>query len=94
MIPDVGMGMVDVRDVARLHVKAMTATGAADKRFIAATAEPVEMAKVAEVLKTAGYTKVPSRRAPSMLLKIASLFDREAKVECTPKTGEFFLRVS
>ena len=79
LIPDVGMGMVDVRDVARLHVKAMTATGAADKRFIAATSEAIDMAKVAEVLKNAGYTKVPSRRAPSMLLKIASLFDREAK---------------
>jgi hypothetical protein len=35
------MGMVDVRDVARLHVKAMTADGAAGKRFIAASAEPV-----------------------------------------------------
>ena len=79
MIPDVGMGMIDVRDVARLHVKAMTATGAADKRFIAASADPVEMTMVAEVLKNAGYSKVPSRRAPSMLLKIVGLIDREAK---------------
>jgi len=79
MIPDVGMGMVDVRDVAQLHVKAMTATGAADKRFIAASAQPIEISMLAEVLKNAGYTKVPSRRAPSILLKIVSLFDREAK---------------
>ncbi|MEI7552957.1 MAG: aldehyde reductase, partial [Verrucomicrobiota bacterium] len=35
MIPDMAMGMVDVRDVARLHVAAMTASGAAGKRFIA-----------------------------------------------------------
>ena len=28
MIPDMAMGMNDVRDVARLHVKAMTAAGA------------------------------------------------------------------
>ena len=79
MIPDMGFGMVDVRDVARLHVKAMTAVGAAGKRFIAATAEPVEMATVANVLKAAGYTKVPSLRAPSFLLKMMSLFDREVK---------------
>ena len=79
MIPDVGMGMIDVRDVAQLHVKAMTANGAADKRFIAATAEPVDMMIVAEVLRNAGYTKVPSRRAPNMLLKILGLFDPEAK---------------
>ena len=79
MIPDVAMGMIDVRDVARLHVKAMTASGAEGKRFIAASAEPIEMATIAAILKKAGYSKVPSLRAPSMLLRIMSLVDREAK---------------
>jgi len=79
MIPDVAMGMIDVRDVARLHVKALTAPGAAGKRFIAATAEPVEMATLASVLRSAGYGKVPSRRAPSFLLRFMGLFDREAR---------------
>jgi dihydroflavonol-4-reductase len=79
MIPDMSMGMVDVRDVARLHVKAMTADGAAGKRFIAASAEPVEMATVARVLREAGYTKVPTRRAPTILLKSLGLFDGEMR---------------
>lgn len=79
MIPDLSMGMVDVRDVARLHVKAMIADGAAGKRFIAATAEPIEMATVASVLRQAGYTKVPFRRAPTLLLKLIGLFDGEVR---------------
>lgn len=79
VIPDMSMGMIDVRDVARLHVKAMTAGGAAGKRFIAASAEPVAMATVADVLKKAGYSKVPSRRAPTILLKVMGLFDREVR---------------
>jgi dihydroflavonol-4-reductase len=79
MIPDMSMGMVDVRDVARLHVKAMTADCAAGKRFIAASAEPIEMATVAGVLRKAGYTKVPSRRAPAVLLKLMGLFDGEVR---------------
>jgi len=79
MIPDLSMGMVDVRDVARLHVKAMIADGAAGKRFIAATAEPIEMAIVASVLRQAGYTKVPFRRAPTLLLKLIGLFDGEVR---------------
>ena len=79
MVPDMAMGMVDVRDVARLHVKAMTAEGAAGRRFIAASAEPVEMATVASVLKKAGYAKAPSRKAPTVLLKVMGLFDREVK---------------
>ena len=79
MVPDMSMGMVDVRDVALLHVRALTAEGAAGKRFIASSAEPVEMATVASVLKKAGYKKVPSLRAPTALLKIMGLFDREAR---------------
>jgi len=79
MIPDVAMGMVDVRDVARLHVRALTASGVAGRRFIAATAEPVEMATVARVLREAGFTKAPTVRAPSFLLRFMGLFDRNAR---------------
>jgi len=79
MIPDMSMGMVDVRDVARLQVNAMTAQGAAGQRFIAASAEPIEMATVADVLRKAGYTRVPSRRAPTALLRMMGLFDREVR---------------
>ena len=79
MIPDMAMGMVDVRDVAKLHVSAMTASAGAGKRFIACTAEPVEMATLAKVLRDAGYKKAPSIKAPTFLLRLMSLFDREAK---------------
>ncbi|NBQ52044.1 MAG: aldehyde reductase [Proteobacteria bacterium] len=79
MIPDVAMGMIDVRDVALLHVKALTAVGAAGKRFIAASSEPVEMSEIARVLKNAGYSKVPSIKAPSFLLRLMSLFDRQSR---------------
>lgn len=79
MIPDVAMGMVDVRDVAKLHVAALTAPGAAGRRFIAATAEPVSMLHVAQVLRGAGYTNAPTRKAPTVAIKLMSLFDRQAK---------------
>jgi len=79
MIPDVAMGMVDVRDIARLHVAALSAAGAPGKRFIAASENPVAMAYLASVLRGAGYAKVPSRKAPNFAIKLMSLFDREAK---------------
>jgi dihydroflavonol-4-reductase len=78
-IPDVAMGMVDVRDIARLHVAALEAPGVAGKRFIAASAKPISMAYLAEVLKKAGYKKVPARKAPNFAIKLMALFDREAK---------------
>ena len=79
MVPDIAMGMVDVRDIARLHVAAMTTAGAAGQRFIAATAEPIEMGYFAQVLRDAGYPKAPARKAPNLAIKLMSLFDRQAK---------------
>jgi len=78
-VPNIAMGMVDVRDVARLHVAALTADGAAGKRFIAASAEPIDMMHLATTLKAAGYKKVPTRRAPDFLIKAMALVDREAR---------------
>ena len=79
MYPDMAMGMIDVRDVAKLHVEALKVSDAAGKRFIACSEEPIEMATLCGVLKSAGYKKVPSIKAPTFLLKLISLFDREAK---------------
>jgi len=37
------------------------------------------MAHLAGVLKKAGYSKVPSRKAPNFAIKLMALFDREVK---------------
>lgn len=79
MIPDMAMGMVDVRDVAKLHIAAMTKSGASGKRFIACTAEPIEMSTVTQVLRDAGYSKAPARKAPTFLLKFLGIFDKQVK---------------
>jgi dihydroflavonol-4-reductase len=79
MYPDMAMGMIDVRDVAKLHVSALKVAAAAGKRFIACSEEPIEMGTLCGVLKNAGYKKAPSIKAPTFLLRIVSLFDREAK---------------
>lgn len=79
MLPDIALGMVDVRDVASLHVNALTAESAAGQRFIAAGAEPIEFRSIAAILKEAGHDKVSTRKAPTFLLKVMALFDRDVK---------------
>ena len=79
MVPDVAMGMVDVRDVARMHVAALSAEGAPGRRFIIASEKPVSMSDLAAILRGAGYDKAPSRRAPNFAIKAMGLFDREAR---------------
>ena len=79
MIPDMAMGMIDVRDVAKLHIAAMTKSGALGKRFIACTAEPIEISTIAQVLRDAGFSKAPTRKAPTFLLKFMGIFDKQVK---------------
>ena len=79
MVPDTAFPMVDVRDVAKLHVQAILTKGTAGKRFIAAGTDPIGFADVAEILLKQGYKGPSTKKAPSWLLKFMSFFDSEAK---------------
>ena len=87
LVPDICVGFIDVRDVAKLHVTAMTADGAVGKRFIASSDEPLHFKEVTGILKNAGYKKASTRQAPKFLLKIMSLFDDQVK-GLLPMVGE------
>lgn len=75
--PDLGFGIVDVRDVADLHVRALTAPGIAGERFIA-SGPFLKLIEVARVLKTElpdQSRKVPTRRLPDWLVRFSALFN-------------------
>jgi dihydroflavonol-4-reductase len=76
-IPRIGFGVVDVRDVADLHIRAMTAPEAGGERFIA-TMEFMWMGDVAEILRKRlgpAAAKVPTRKVPNLVIRGMSLFD-------------------
>ena len=75
-LPRLGFWIVDVRDLADLHIRAMTAPGAAGQRFIAAN-EFMWMADVAKALRSGlgeRAQKVPTRRLPDALVRFLALF--------------------
>ncbi len=88
-LPRLGFNFVDVRDVADLHVRAMTAPNAGGQRFIAA-GKFAWMADVAELLRARlgdKASKVPTRRVPSFVMRLASIFDRQLG-SVTPSLGK------
>ena len=87
LVPDISVLLIDVRDVAKLHVAAITAEGAVGKRFIASSDEPLYFKEVTGILKDAGYKKASTRQAPKFLLKLMSLFDDQVK-GLLPMVGE------
>jgi nucleoside-diphosphate-sugar epimerase len=78
-LPRLGFNIVDARDVADLHIRAMTAPEAAGQRFIAA-ANYAWMADLATLLRArlgAEAAKVPTRKVPDFVLRFVGLFDKE-----------------
>ncbi len=80
-LPRLGFNIVDARDVADLHIRAMTAPEAAGQRFIAAGswAWMADMAATLRAKLGADGSKVPTRKVPDFVLRLASIFDKDLR---------------
>jgi nucleoside-diphosphate-sugar epimerase len=88
--PRLSFGVVDVRDVADLHIRAMTHAAAKGERFLAVAGDFMLIHDIAKVLKNrmgeAGK-KVPTRQLPNWLVRIAALRDPAVK-QILPELGK------
>ncbi|MBS0361504.1 MAG: NAD-dependent epimerase/dehydratase family protein [Proteobacteria bacterium] len=79
-LPRLGFNVVDVRDVAELHVRAMIDENSAGERYIAA-ANYAWMADLAELLRARvtgpQKAKIPTRKMPDFVIRLAGLFDKD-----------------
>ena len=76
--PQLYFGVVDVRDVADLHIRAMAHPAAKGERFLAIAGDFMSMLDIAKVLKArmgAAGKKAPTRELPNWLVRIAALRD-------------------
>lgn len=89
-VPRLYFGAVDVRDVADLHLRAMTDSAARGERFLAVAGDFMSMLDIAKVLKTrmgAAAKKVPARQLPDWLVRVASFRDPAIKL-ILPELGK------
>jgi len=87
--PKVAFGLVDVRDVADLHVRAMTAPEAAGERFLAIGEDFRWVHEIGEWLREAlpqRAKKIPKRQLPNPLVRLAARFDGSLR-QLTPELG-------
>jgi nucleoside-diphosphate-sugar epimerase len=86
--PPIGYAPVDVRDVADAHLRAMDVTEAAGQRFILAI-EHAWFGEIADILdehlRERGY-RIPTRRLPGFVLRLAALFDKTTRL-VVPEIG-------
>ena len=87
--PQLYFGIVDVRDVADLHLRAMTNPAAKGERFLATAGDFISMLDIAKILRNrmgASARRVPARQLPNWLVHVAALRDPAVKL-ITPELG-------
>jgi nucleoside-diphosphate-sugar epimerase len=88
--PQVYFGIVDVRDVAALHIRAMTDPSAKGERFLAVSGNCLSILDIAKILKArlgAAARKVPARQLPNWLVRLAAMRDRSIR-QILPELGK------
>ncbi|WP_339880043.1 NAD-dependent epimerase/dehydratase family protein [uncultured Algoriphagus sp.] len=81
-IPNIPLNVVDVRDVADLHIRAMENPNANGQRFIASADGQISFPEIAELLRSQRpkvAQKVAKRLLPNWVLNMASVFNEQAK---------------
>ncbi|KAL8243834.1 hypothetical protein R6Q59_010092 [Mikania micrantha] len=91
-LPDISFAVVDVRDVANLHLRAMLDPEAQGERFIAVAGvdEAMTMQEIAILLKErlgAKASNVPTRTVPHFVVKLLGFFDPTVRL-VVPELGK------
>jgi nucleoside-diphosphate-sugar epimerase len=87
--PQLYFGVVDVRDVADLHIRAMTHPAAKGERFLATAGDCMSILDMAKVLKRrmgASANKVPTLQLPNWVVRISAMFNPVAR-QILPELG-------
>lgn len=81
MAPDLGFPIVDVRDIAALHVLALETPGLAGERFLGAGKflKALEIGAILRARLGDKARKVPTRRMPDWLVSVLALFNPEVR---------------
>jgi len=89
--PRLSFGAVDVRDVADLHLRAMTNPAAKGERFLAVAGDFMTIQEIARVLRERmgdRARRVPTRLLPDWIVRLVSRFDRSVAL-IVPELGKF-----
>ena len=86
MLPRTGFPFVDVRDVAEMHLRALTCDDARGKRFLASD-RALWFADVGQILKAHfPDRKIVTRVAPNFVIRLVGLFDGAVR-QIVPNLG-------
>ena len=78
-IPAIYFTVVDVRDIAMLHVKALKNKESDGRRLLTTSSEGYHMKRISKILNNDGFKKAPTSELPTLMLKLLAPFSSEMK---------------
>ncbi len=78
-LPDAYFTVVDVRDVAKLHVESLRNKKSDNKRIITTSPQGINIMEISNLLRKNGYKKAPQNFIPTKVINSLAPFNKEMK---------------
>ena len=94
-LPNIYFSIVDVRDVAKLHVDSITNIESDNKRVIASSSKAISFLEISKILRELGHSKSTLKLVPNQIINLLALFNKDIRISASMiKRGRFSLDIS
>ena len=91
-LPNIYFSVVDVRDVAKLHVESLTNSKSDFKRIITSSSKAISFLEISKILRKIGYKKSTLKTVPDQIIKLLAIFNKDMRTsKYMIKRGDFSL---
>ena len=80
VLPDIYFTVVDVRDVAKIHVEALLKMESDNLRLLVTSEKSISFLEISRTLKKIGFRKCPTKLIPNFLIRFLAFFDKDMRV--------------
>ena len=79
-LPEIFFTIVDVRDIAKLHVNTLSNQKSDNKRILATSENGVSFLDISQILRNIGFEKSPKNIIPNKLINSLAAFNKDMKI--------------
>ena len=95
LLPNIYFSVVDVRDVAMIHVEALQKKESDNNRLIVSSKKSISFLEISKTLKKIGFKKCPTKLIPNVLIRFLAFFNKDMRITSMMiKKGRFEVDIS
>ncbi len=79
-LPEIFFTIVDVRDIAKLHVDSLKNENSDNKRILATSENGIAFLAISRILREIGFERSPKNAIPNQVINSLAVFNKEMKI--------------